>query len=50
MVHVIFLWMPSHVGIDGLDFADEYTKESLKLPKSSKIKLQIKTTGTACPI
>ena len=38
-VNVTFLWIPSHVGIDGNDMADEYAKEGLKLPEISKTKV-----------
>ena len=38
-VNITFLWIPSHVGIDGNDMADEYAKEGLNLPEISKTKV-----------
>ena len=38
-IFVTFLWIPSHVGIDGNDMADEYAKQGLNLPKISETKI-----------
>ena len=36
---IVFTWIPSHVGIEGNDMADELAKQTLSAQKISKIKL-----------